>query len=275
MKTCAAFVLVFFGLLAATGLCAEAKTPLEVQEIVARANHAALYQGADMQGAVAMVITDRQGRVRTRRFNTVRKNADAKDQAQKYFVCFLEPADVRRMVFMVHKHGPGAKDDDRWMYLPSLDLVKRIAASDKRTSFVGSDFMYEDISGRNIDEDIHELTGSTDRHYVVKNTPKNPRSVEFSHYVAYIDKDTFLPMKMEYHRAGRVYRVVEALAVEKIPSGEAGQPVYTTVVRSRASDLDSGGSTEMVISRVRYNQKPADDLFTERCLRRAPGELLR
>ncbi|SNR67107.1 Outer membrane lipoprotein-sorting protein [Humidesulfovibrio mexicanus] len=275
MKTIAGLFLVLFGLLVATGFCGEAKSSLDVQGIVARSNHAALYQGADMRGAVTMTITDKQGRVRTRRFNMIRKNGDAKDQAQKYFVCFLEPADVRRMVFMVHKHGPGAQDDDRWMYLPSLDLVKRIAASDKRTSFVGSDFLYEDISGRNIDEDIHELVGATDRHYIVKNTPKNPRSVEFSHYVAHIDKETFLPMKLEYHRAGRVYRVAETLAVEKIPSGEAGQPTYATAVRSRVNDLDSGGSTEMVISRVRYNQKPSDDLFTERCLRRAPSEFLR
>lgn len=274
MRTIAACIAMLLGLLAGVGLCAEAKPTPDVREIVARSNHAAMYQGADMQGAVTMTITDRQGRVRTRRFNMVRKNADARDQAQKYYVCFLEPADVRRMVFMVHKHGPGAQDDDRWMYLPSLDLVKRIAASDKRTSFVGSDFLYEDISGRNLDEDTHELVGVSDARYQVKGTPKNPRSVEFSHYVAHIDRETLLPMKVEYHRGGRLYRVVEALAVERVEAGP-GQAPIATVVRSRVRDLDTGGGTEMAIGRIRYNQKPSDELFTERCLRRAPSELLR
>jgi len=51
--------------------------------------------------------------------------ADGGDQ--KFYVYFLEPADVRKMVYMVWKHTD--RDDDRWLYLPALDLVKRIAAS--------------------------------------------------------------------------------------------------------------------------------------------------
>ena len=53
-------------------------------------------------------------------------------------------------------------------------MVKRIAASDKRTSFVGSDFLYEDISGRGLNEDAHELIETTEDHFVIKNTPKKP-----------------------------------------------------------------------------------------------------
>jgi len=55
-----------------------------------------------------------------------------------------------------------------------LDLVKRIAARDKRTSFVGSDFLYEDVSGRSLDEDTHELVDVSDRLFIVKNVPKIP-----------------------------------------------------------------------------------------------------
>jgi hypothetical protein len=54
---------------------------------------------------------------------------------QDYVVLFSRPADVRNTVFLVKKHV--ASDDDRWLYLPGLDLVRRIAAGDKRTSFVG------------------------------------------------------------------------------------------------------------------------------------------
>ena len=81
---------------------------------------------------------------------------------QQFYVYFKAPADVSETTFLVWKH-PQA-EDDRWLYLPALDLVRRIAASDERTSFVGSHFFYEDVSGRSPLEDEHELIEVTERH---------------------------------------------------------------------------------------------------------------
>lgn len=140
-----------------------------------------------------------------------------------------------QMVFMVHKHID--KDDDRWLYLPALDLVKRIAASDKRTSFVGSNYLYEDVSGRGIDKDTHELIETTDEFYILKNIPINADEVEFSSYTLWIDKTTFLPMKAVYlNKNGKEYRIVETLEVQNF----VGMP---TVTSSRVTDLDAGSST--------------------------------
>ncbi|MFO7597930.1 MAG: outer membrane lipoprotein-sorting protein [Desulfocurvibacter africanus] len=276
MKTALGILLMLLGLMVSTGLCSENKETPSVDMIIARSNHMALYQGADCLGTVAMAIKDKQGRVRKREFNMLRKNGDNQDKEQKYYVYFRSPADVRKMVFMVHKHVGEGKDDDRWMYLPNLDLVKRIAASDKRTSFVGSDFLYEDISGRSPEEDKHELLEITDKHFVLKNMPKKADAVEFAYYVAFIDKQSFMPVKMEYYKAdNRSYRVVETVAIESIASMENGMPVtYPTVIRSIARDLDNDSQTEMVFSNVRYNLELGDDLFTERYLRRAPREVL-
>jgi outer membrane lipoprotein-sorting protein len=276
MKTIFGFVLMALSVLGVSGQCGAGEDVPSVETIIVRSNHASLYQGEDSQGTTTMTITDKQGRVRRRQFNMMRKNTDTKDMDQKYFVYFVEPSDVRKMVFMVHKHVGMGKDDDRWLYMPSLDLVKRIAASDKRTSFVGSDFLYEDISGRSPEEDAHELLETTDRFFVVKNTPKNPDAVEFASYIAHIDKTTFLPMKIEYFKAGsRPYRVIEVLDVESVGATENGkQAAYPTVVRSVARDLESGSQTEMVFANVRYNAGLEDDLFTERYLRRAPKEVL-
>ena len=118
------------------------------------------------------------------------------------------------MVFMVHKHL-GA-DDDRWLYLPALDVVKRIAASDERTSFVGSHFFYEDVSGRGLDEDTHELVETTDNFYVLKNTPKDPSKAEFDSFKMYVHKATFIPVKVEFEKGGTVYRTAEALEVQDV-----------------------------------------------------------
>lgn len=248
-------------LLAAGSVSAAAPT---ADEIIAKANLTAYYGGDDGRAEVNMTITDSQGRKRTRQFVILRK--DKQDGADQFFyVYFKKPSDVRKMVFMVHKHVD--RDDDRWLYLPALDLVKRIAASDKRTSFVGSNFFYEDVSGRGITEDSHELVETTDTAFVIKNTPKKPGEVEFSSYTVWIDKNTFMPVKAEYlDKGGRKYREVEALDVQVID----GHP---TVTKSRVRDLETGGETVSVFSNIKYDIGLKENIFTERYLRRAPRQV--
>ncbi len=101
-------------------------------------------------------------RERIRQMTMLRRNEIPGYGPQKYYVFFSRPPDVKEMEFMAWKNSNRA--DHRWLYLPALDLVKRIAASDERTSFVGSNFFYEDLSGRNIDEDKHEFIEETDEY---------------------------------------------------------------------------------------------------------------
>lgn len=267
----------FFVLTAGFVSAQEDAGKLTADEIVRKANHATLYHGTDSKGKVRMVITDKQGRTRKRELNMLRRDNDEKDEDQKYFVFFHEPADVRKMVFLVHKHASLEHEDDRWLYMPGLDLVKRIAASDKRTSFAGSDFLYEDISGRNVAADSHELIRTDDKQYLIRNIPKNPGNVEFAYYDVYIDKSSFLPMKMEYFRKGDIlYRVISSEKTENIEAEENGKKVvYPTVTRSVAKDLESGSRTEMTFSSIQYNIGLADDIFTERYLRRPPRDAMR
>ena len=247
----------------------------DVNIIVNKANAAAYYHGEDGKAKVKMTITNKQGQKRLREFVILRKDTeDGGDQ--KYYVYFQKPADVRKMVFMVHKHTDIEKEDDRWLYLPSLDLVKRIAASDKRTSFVGSDFLYEDVSGRNLEEDVHELTETTEQYYIVKNTPKNPDTVEFNYYNVSINRKTFLPMKMEFFdKKDKLYRTIESVKVENIEVKKGDEViVFPTVTKSVVSDLNTLSKTEMEFSDVKYNIK-LEDIFTERYLRRPPRKLIR
>jgi hypothetical protein len=270
-------IAILLGLFAGTGLAAGKTTAMTADEIIERANHMALYQGLDSKGKVSMTITDKSGRTRRREFNMLRKNVDNRDGDQKYYTLFQQPADVRKMVFMVHKHAAPEKDDDRWLYLPGLDLVKRIAASDKRTSFAGSDFVYEDISGRSPADDVHRLIRTTTTHYLIKNTPKRPESVEFAYYLAHIDKQSFLPMKMEFFKDNnRPYRVIEALKVEPLQAEEKGQATtYPTVIVSVARDLENQSQSEIVFSNIHYNVGLSDSLFSERFLRRPPRDAMR
>ncbi|MFQ5451821.1 MAG: outer membrane lipoprotein-sorting protein [Nitrospinaceae bacterium] len=147
------------------------------------------------------------------------------------------------ITYGIQQFGPASWKPVIWAVAAGI-----IAAGDKRTSFVGSNFFYEDVSGRDPDEDQHEIDRVTDKFFVLKNTPKNPQDVEFSRYVLWIDRANFLPMKAEYYdKNGKKYRVVEALEVKIIQ----GHP---TVTQARVTDLNTGGKTVSIFNvGLQYN----------------------
>ncbi len=270
MKIC----YVLLGLLISTSSFAQSAA-LTVDDIIHRTNRVAYYTGSDGRATVNMLITDANGRDRQRRMTILRRDQARTDEldnqayrsGQKFYVYFTRPADVNKMVFMVWKKLDG--DDDRWLYLPALDLVKRIAASDKRTSFVGSDFFYEDVSGRDIDEDSHELIETTEVYYVLKSTPRDPASVEFAYYRSFIHKASFIPVQVEYFNdSGQKYRVAKALKVDTIQ----GHP---TVTEASMENLQTGSKTTMRYEEVKYDLDIPDEVFTERYLRKPPRQYLR
>jgi outer membrane lipoprotein-sorting protein len=256
-----------FVFLAALAIAASAwAEELPVQEVVAKANNRSYYQGKDGSAKATMVVTDSQGRTRQRRLTILKLNIQEGGD-QKYFVYFHKPNDVKGMSYIVWKHA--GKDDDRWLYLPAMDLVRRIAASDKRASFAGTTFLYEDISGRSIDLDAHELISGDPAYYTVKNTPQDAALVEFSYYTVKVDKNNFVPMKAEYFdKSGKLYRTVEALEVKDIQG-------YPTVIKMKASDLNANSNTITEFSDISYDIGLKDDIFTERLLRMPPQQWLK
>ncbi|MBW6453688.1 MAG: outer membrane lipoprotein-sorting protein, partial [Methyloprofundus sp.] len=104
---------------------------------------------------------------------------------------------------------------------------------------------------------------------IVENTPVSPADVEFSKYIMYIHKSTFLPISTEYYdKQGEKYKTYTALAVETIN----GHP---TITKSEAKNLQTGGNTVMEYSTVEYDIGLPDDIFSERYLRKPPRKYLR
>lgn len=243
-----------------------AENTLSASNIISQSNKASYYAGDDGRAEARMLIVDSNGNKQMRQFTILRR--DIEDEGdQDMLVFFSRPSDVKDTVFRVHKNVSG--DDDRWLYLPAMDLVKRISAGDKRTSFVGAHFYYEDVSGRNPREDDFEIIGSTGDRYKLKATPKDTSSVEFSYYEVDIDKTTFLPMEATYYNeVDKAIRKMEVLKVTEIE----GVP---TVMHSRMSQLSDNSFTEMQFRNVNYDLGLPQDIFSERSLRSPPKNWLK
>ncbi len=238
------------------------------EEIIAKSRLAFYYAGNDGRARILMELIDKDGRKRMRELTMLRKD-DQDGGQQKYFIYFHQPSDVKDMTLLVYKYPD--KDADRWLFIPAIDLVKRIAANDKFSSFVGSDFTYEDVSGRNPTEDAHTLLREDKLDgkdcFVVESIPK--AASEYAKRISWIDAVNFLPLKEEfYDKQNELYRQFEAGEIKEID----GIP---TIIKRAVKNLKSGHRTEVSFEEIKYNLGIEDDIFSERYLRRPPAQWIK
>ena len=105
--------------------------------------------GRDSRLEMSMQLFDRQGRARERSLVVMGLRGNG-SRTDRVLIRFLAPGDIKGTAFLVWEHD--SAEDERFLYLPALSRVRRIAGSEKQESFVGSDLSYEDIGGREIDD---------------------------------------------------------------------------------------------------------------------------
>ena len=245
-----------------------AQSELSAADIIAKSRLAFYYAGSDTRAKVLMELINKDGQKRVRELTMLRKDYEEGGN-QKYFMYFHKPVDVKDTTFMVYKYPN--KDDDRWLFIPAINLVKQIAANDKYSSFVGSDFTYEDVSGRKPDEDTHALLREDKLEgrncFVIESIPKG--SSEYTKRISWIDEANFLPLKEEfYDKQNELYRQFEAQETKDING-------ILTVTKRVMKNIKTGHRTEVVFQDIEYNLGIEDSIFSERYLRRPPLEWIR
>jgi outer membrane lipoprotein-sorting protein len=251
------------------GLMAVSAIAQDATELMKKSHLAYYYVGNDGLAEVNMTLIDKKGKERKRVFSMLRLDI-ADGGNQNYYTYFKKPSDVSRLTFMVHKSPDG--NDKRWIYVPAVDLVKPISADDKNSSFVGSDFTYEDVSGRHWSEDNHTLKGEGDLDgktvFIIESTPKEAYK-GFSRKISYIDKETLLPLKEEYfNKKDKMIRIFTAEKIEEI----SGNPTIT--VRSM-ENLKKKSKTIVEFTSIKYDIGITKDIFTERYLKNPPRKYVK
>jgi len=203
-----------------------------------------------------MVIQSRNGSTTERLIDQYSKDGPKGSRA---VIVFQQPASVAGTRFLTMANPGGA--DDRWIYLPEIGRVRRVASSEGGGSFMGTDFSYDDISAtsRSADNDTHtilrEETLGGVQCYVIQSVPKDS-SFQYSKMVQWIAKDTFVIMKIElYDRRNTLVKTVEMSGIQNIQGN-------LTVTVTKMTTHAAGTSTTITNEIVKYNDPIPEVVFT-------------
>ncbi len=226
--------------------------------------------GRDSKAELRMKLYDRQGRVRERALTMLRKRGE-KNAGDKSLIRFTYPNDIRNAAFLVWEH-PGSEEDERFLYLPALGRVRRIAGQEKNESFVGSDLSYEDIGGRDIDEYTYAFTandvswtapdGSRLPAWLLESKAKDQNS-ELPRSVSFVLKERFVIAAADvFNRRNERVKHFEVRRLERVEN------IWTVLDLVMSNERDNT-RTELTTSSIDYNVGLTDEDFSRRNLETA------
>ena len=216
--------------------------------------------GADTYANASLVLIEKNGSKRVRDLLFLQKDYGKDD---KLTLSFTSPADVKGVVLQSINYDEVAqKEDDQWMYLPAFRQIRRIAATDKRGSFMGSQFSYIDLDKLRVSDYQQTLLGEENVDgrdcYLIERTPASLEVINRTGYHKvnlWVDKATLVVVKQVYFDAkGIPFKQFIAQKMEQV------QDIWT-VTHSEMRDLVNGRSSELIFSNVRYDIGLNDILF--------------
>jgi hypothetical protein len=235
--------------------------------------------GRDSRASMRMKLYDRQGRVRERALTvtTLRGRGApgvpaSAPPGDRLLTRFTYPNDIRGTGFLVWEHPD--KEDERFLYLPALGRVRRIAGAETQESFVGSDFTYEDIGGRELDEYSYAFAGDGNASWTPPvggvaqpawrlESKRKDASAEFPRVVSLVLKDSYMVVAAEiYNRRNERQKVYTVRRLERIEG-------IWTVMDSEMTNAIEKTRTELAIESIDYNVGLTEADFSRRELERA------
>jgi hypothetical protein len=243
-----------------------------ISEIVNKVQLSSYYQARDGKAQILMKVYPQGGGKPIKKLFYMLRLDITDGGEQMFFTYFVKPTDIKRTTFLVHKKING--DDYRRLYIPASDKILAIAGSRKQDPFMGSDFSYEDVSGRHSSKDTHKLLGEEKFNgkdvYITESTPKD-KNDRNSKIKAWIDKSNYLPLKVQYfNKEGKVYRIYTSDKIKKIKD-------FDTIIKRTMTSPLTGTKTIMLVNpkKIEFNIGLEKKVFTERSLKNPPMNFLK
>jgi outer membrane lipoprotein-sorting protein len=173
---------------------------------------------------------------------------------KRMVMVLLEPAGVKGNAYLVWE--PKDKPSAVWTYLPFLRRVRELVPVDAYEHFLGTDFTYADLGFIRLHPQ-YRLLGQEEhggkQTYKIEEAVPQERAY-YSRVITWVAKDALLPLQRDYYDVAGTLWKTELFEVEMID----GVP---TPLRIRMTDVQTGNSTELNISEVRYDVEIPDDVF--------------
>ncbi len=222
------------------------------------------HESASEATTEVMLLVDKKGNREKRLLKSYSKK-DAQGLS-RYLMVFLEPSNVRGTAMLTWEHND--RDDDQWLYLPSMRKMQRIASGSKQGYFMGTDFTYGDLEPESIDDYTYTILRSEklgdDDCWVIEAKPLNRKVLKKTGYgkrLLWVRKDIFFAPKVEfYDRRGRLLKVQTCHDLTRVKG---------KMWRARKVLMDNRQREHQTVRAVQkqvIDQPISDEMFTSRYL---------
>lgn len=181
----------------------------------------------------------------------------------KAIIRFTAPAEVKGVALLVVNHPDRASD--QWMWTPSIGRDRRIALQDRSTRFFGTDFSFEDLEERDVDQYDYKLTGEQPIDgapcWKIEARPRESKSSQYTLSRIWIRKDNYVPAQYENYIKDQLVRRLHETDIANV------QGIWTARTLEM-TDLRRNSRTILRIERLQYNVPMKDADFTLQALRR-------
>ena len=224
--------------------------------------------GANVTANIDLVLRNTSGQQRVRKFRAASKKIDGRTHSIGRLVW---PEYLRGMTILtIEAHE---RSHDAFVYLPSLQKVRRINTSQRGDAFLGSDVTYEDLERRRVDEyDLISLTASEhgEPAWTISAKPLEDFSYDRVEFVVAATDQAILESRYYKRNSDRPYRTITMDRSDMVE-----QEGYVLPTRMMVRNSMRGTSTEVVFRNLVVGPEIDDRLFSISTLERRrtlPGE---
>ncbi len=208
----------------------------------------------------SLQVIDASGRISDKAWQFDRIGSHGKSKA---VLRFTAPAEVKGVALLVVNHPDRASD--QWMWTPAIARERRIALQDRSTRFFGTDFSFEDLEERDVDQFEYRLDGEEALEGVscwrIQSVPRESKSSQYSRSLVWIRKDNYAFAQVENFIKDKVVRRLQYRDIQNI------QGIWTARVMEM-SDLGRRSRTLLKVDKLQYNIPMKEQDFTLQSLRR-------
>jgi hypothetical protein len=245
--------LVAFGLLMATVASAQ-----DARQIVAESENRSRSKSQQYEGTLEVIGAS--NRVSVKRWEYRRIGSYGTSKA---ILRFTAPAEVKGVALLIVNHTDRASD--QWMWTPAIERDRRIATQDRSTRFFGTDFSFEDLEERDVDQFDYKLAGEDTIDgtacWKIESKPKESKSSQYTSSLVWVRKDYYVVAQIEDYSKDKLIRRIRYSDIQSV--GGIWTPRTVEV-----DDVSRKSRTVLKLEKLEYNMPMKDEDFTLEALRR-------